>query len=751
MGTLYVTGFEPGTSVGKYVIERELGRGGMGVVYLAEDTTLARKIALKVLYASLSSDAVFVERFRQEAKIVAGILHPNVVRINSLETLNNQLAIDMEYVPGPSLGEALEHEVFTPQFAVQIARDVFEGLAVCHAHGVIHRDIKPNNVLLNPDGRAKLADFGLATAYARHLESTVYRTSSSGYFMGTPRFSPPEAWEGGEPTPDWDLYSFGLVLYEGLTGKPVYNGTTPLAIVKQMMTATVVSTEDAVPLVSKSFGALIDRLISSKSADRPQSAMEAIELLRAIPEYAQTVGKDSPTVRTFVHRVERRRGFARWKRIAERFARPLLGAVTMLAVGLGVGWYAMQNGPSETISVGAATPIVPLKTQDEVGKTRLVTVDELLALARTESGKASRSFQARYIKARQSDSPGATPGEFDARPDRWLLSPVSSGEYQLIGIAEQSVMVCRLQEQNEGAVALSGNWAGYSQPRASGLRAGVVSGEGFWVSRGSMNLSLIFEDGLDRSTQVISVSAVELPARGTDTAFVHAFEASPVLQPLVFHELATRYTWAQEIQELLPCISQARCATPIVGVTGDILLDGRLDEPAWKKTYYNSSGPIGLLPGRPTSFKAAMRVHVSSEQLRFGFEIPYAPRAEWGFRSIFMPLLPGRVDMQSRMTISRDFGHEQSTHQFVEGREIEWTSNWQMALAKLDSGVSVEILIPLEQIKKFVRADVGAVWRMNAMLVDLRAEGETAVVQWGYPDFPAAEHGVLLTFEHPLS
>src|SRR5690349_661786 len=111
----------------------------MGVVYLAVDTTLSREIALKVLYPSLSTDTVFIDRFKQEARVVASIMHPNIVRINSFESFENNLAIDMEFVPGPSLGHAMAVEVFTPQLAIQIARDALEGLATCHELGVVHR------------------------------------------------------------------------------------------------------------------------------------------------------------------------------------------------------------------------------------------------------------------------------------------------------------------------------------------------------------------------------------------------------------------------------------------------------------------------------------------------------------------------------------------------------------------------------------------------------------------------------------
>lgn len=345
---MVTTELQAGTNVGKYRIERELGRGGMGVVYLAEDAYLSRRVALKVLYGTLANDVAFVSRFRQEAKIVAEILHPNVVRINNLESTEIGFVIDMEYVAGGSLARVQERSVFTPEFAVRIARDVLEALRVCHQHGVIHRDIKPNNILLSTEGIAKLADFGLATAYSVHHDSIAAHTGSTGFFLGTPRYAPPEVWDGERPKPDWDLYSLGLVLYEGLTGKPVYEGATPLAVLKQVLTKQVDTSRDAIPHVSREFAQVIEVLTAHESAHRLKSAAAALEQLRSAPEFAVAIQDDSPTVRS---PLPPREAVAVEEKPASRPARtywPALGVALLVCVA-GFAWYVSPApGPSQS-------------------------------------------------------------------------------------------------------------------------------------------------------------------------------------------------------------------------------------------------------------------------------------------------------------------------------------------------------------------------------------------------------------------
>ncbi len=422
---LAVSTLGSGTVLGKYTIVRELGRGGMGVVYLAEDTTLARTVALKVLYPALSNDSVFIERFKQEARVVASILHPSIVRINSFETFENCHAIDMEFVEGTPLARLMASEVFTPQLAVCIARDVLDGLSLCHELGVVHRDIKPSNILITEDGRAKLADFGLATAYATHLESSIYKVTSSSFFMGTPRYAPPEAWEGGEPRPDWDLYSFGLVLYEGLSGKPVYTGTTPLAIVKQLMVNAPPPAKIALSGLSDAFADFIDRLLSREADRRPANAGEAIEILRALPEFDGLATVDSATIRVRVPRKDVAR-----KRRKIQFSIPRIAeaafVLLLIASAMWFAYFALSRQESASST-----------SQEQLAQRNLVTVQE--AMSAPKDDLPAKVYRAEYYTA------GAK--EPRSRAERWMVTEAGpSNSHRLLGYSDRFLIYATLAD-----------------------------------------------------------------------------------------------------------------------------------------------------------------------------------------------------------------------------------------------------------------------------------------------------------------
>lgn len=185
------------TRVGKYRILRELGRGGMGVVYLAEDTRLQREVALKLLHPALTLDRGFVDRFATEARAIAALTHPGIVRVHAFEEVDGCHLIDMEYVDGRSLDQVIARGPVSGKDTLNIIARVLEALAACHARGMVHRDIKPSNILIGYDGRILLSDFGLAMSFA--LASTSGATSSC--FIGTPKYAPPESWDRVLPSP----------------------------------------------------------------------------------------------------------------------------------------------------------------------------------------------------------------------------------------------------------------------------------------------------------------------------------------------------------------------------------------------------------------------------------------------------------------------------------------------------------------------------------------------------------------------
>ena len=215
---------------GRYALQRQLARGGMADVFLAYDELLDRPIAVKVLFPEFATDPAFVERFRREAQAAANLNHPNVVGIYDWGQENGTYFIVMEYIEGRSLAEILRTDgPLDPDRAVEITADIASALSFAHRNGLVHRDVKPGNVLVTPSGQVKVADFGIATAAAggdAHLTRT-------GLVMGTATYFAPEQAQGQPVDPRSDLYSLGVVLYEMLAGEPPFKGDNPVAIAYQ--------------------------------------------------------------------------------------------------------------------------------------------------------------------------------------------------------------------------------------------------------------------------------------------------------------------------------------------------------------------------------------------------------------------------------------------------------------------------------------------------------------------------------------
>ena len=207
------------TAYGRFRIDGTLGRGGMAVVYLAHDTVLGRPVAVKVLADHGMEDHSFRARFAREARIAAGLTHPNVVQVFDVGEEAGRPFIVMEYVEGETLGDELRRERrLAPARVIDVARQCCAGLACAHAAGLVHRDIKPQNLLVTADGAVKIADFGVAHA----LDQT--RLTLTGSIVGTARYLAPEQTVSTRVTGAADVYALGVVMYELLTGRPPHPG-----------------------------------------------------------------------------------------------------------------------------------------------------------------------------------------------------------------------------------------------------------------------------------------------------------------------------------------------------------------------------------------------------------------------------------------------------------------------------------------------------------------------------------------------
>ncbi len=253
---------------GRYRIVRKLGSGGMANVYLAEDQELGRRVAIKILNDRHAGDEQFVERFRREAKNAAGLSHPNIVSIYDRGEAEGTYYIAMEYLAGKSLKELiLERGPAPVSVAVDYARQILAALRFAHRNGIVHRDIKPHNCLVDAEGHVKVTDFGIARAGASQM-------TEEGSIIGTAQYLSPEQARGTQVDQTSDLYSLGIVLYEMLTGTVPFTGDSPVEIAMKHLSATPPSLVVKRPDVPKTLDQVVLRALAKDPAARYQSADE---------------------------------------------------------------------------------------------------------------------------------------------------------------------------------------------------------------------------------------------------------------------------------------------------------------------------------------------------------------------------------------------------------------------------------------------------------------------------------------------
>jgi eukaryotic-like serine/threonine-protein kinase len=253
---------------GRYRVIRKLGTGGMANVYLAEDQELGRRVAIKLLDERHAQDEQFVERFRREAESAAGLSHPNVVSIYDRGEAEGTYYIAMEYLEGKTLKELLVARGPTPvRVAIDYTRQILSALEFAHRAGIVHRDIKPHNVVVAPDGRLKVTDFGIARSGSSQM-------TEAGSIIGTAQYLSPEQAQGKPVHPSSDLYSVGVVLYEMLTGTVPFTGETALEIAMKHLNTVPEPPSRKAPDVPRELDLVVLRALAKNPDDRYQSADE---------------------------------------------------------------------------------------------------------------------------------------------------------------------------------------------------------------------------------------------------------------------------------------------------------------------------------------------------------------------------------------------------------------------------------------------------------------------------------------------
>jgi eukaryotic-like serine/threonine-protein kinase len=338
---------------GRYRLERKLGSGGMADVWLAEDQELGRKVAIKMLHERYANDTQFVERFRREATHAAGLSHPNVVSIYDRGEAEGSYFIVMEYVEGRTLKELIVTRGPCPvPVAISYVRQVLAALRYAHRNGIVHRDIKPHNVLVDHEGRVKVADFGIARAGSSQM-------TEAGSIIGTAQYLSPEQARGAPVDESSDLYSTGIVLYELLTGHVPFNGETPVEIAMKHLSQVPEAPSTIRHEIPRDLDLVVLRALAKEPADRYRSAKEMDRDLELVgrgdavgpetEEAATMVLRGESTAATTVHTRpmgyggdERYRSYDGEVRTGRAWWPWLIAAAAAIALGIG-GWLVYDN------------------------------------------------------------------------------------------------------------------------------------------------------------------------------------------------------------------------------------------------------------------------------------------------------------------------------------------------------------------------------------------------------------------------
>ena len=359
-----------GQQLRDYAIEEEIGRGGMGTVYRARQLTLDRVCALKVLRLEFAANPQYRQRFLQEARSAARLNHPNIVTVHDAGEEDGKLFIAMHYVDGPTVADLLRDGPLEPTEAIRIIEQVSAALDAAHRQGLIHRDVKPANILIGRDGQARLADFGIARVTA---EAGL---TATGMLVGTPAYMAPEQTSGESPTAQTDIYQLGITAFELLTGQTPYAGrATPAMLVAHFQEPPPLAHEMNVALEPE-LSPVITKAISKLPADRyPSAGVFAAELASAarnpIADAAATVAApelpppkpahtlhDRTTERSRAVPEERRLSVpVGWKVIAGATSVVILaGLVSLIAVRM------LDRSPSEDAATETAASVAASNT-----------------------------------------------------------------------------------------------------------------------------------------------------------------------------------------------------------------------------------------------------------------------------------------------------------------------------------------------------------------------------------------------------
>lgn len=394
-----------GNELGHYRIERLLGSGGMGEVYLAHDSKLGRQVALKVLSSGLASDPDRRARFEREARAAAALNHPNIVTIHSVEEANGVPFLTLEVVEGRTLGELIPETGLPLDRVLTFGIPLADAVGAAHQRGITHRDLKPANVMVTADGRVKVLDFGLAKVkeevrQAAEAEMPTVPLTGDGRIVGTVAYMSPEQAEGRTVDQRSDVFSLGVILYEMSTGRRPFAGDTPMSILSAIIKDTPTSIADLRPALPRELSKIINRCLAKDVEDRYQSAKDLRNDLRALKNEL-TSGEIVPITGSseIAAAAPARRGA------------PLMaaGVVTLALIAGAAWWWRGQAG----------SPVQTSRPFDTINLTRLTTTGT--------AGLASMSLDGRYV---------AHVSARDGKQALWLRQVATTSNVEVVPAAD---------------------------------------------------------------------------------------------------------------------------------------------------------------------------------------------------------------------------------------------------------------------------------------------------------------------------
>jgi eukaryotic-like serine/threonine-protein kinase len=349
-----------GRQVGHYLVEKQLGAGGMGEVHLARDVRLGRSVALKLLDARFTGDAATRVRFLREARLASALDHPNICTVHEVGEAADRLFIAMQYVEGQTLRRVIGGRPLSLDSLLSISIQVADALSAAHAQGIIHRDIKPGNIIVTSRGQAKVLDFGLAKFLERAEGEAETHLTMTGAVMGTPASMSPEQARGEHVDHRSDIFSFGVVLYEMATGQIPFRGRSKADVISAVLNQPQTPASKLNKDITMRLSAVIDRMLAKETSERYQRMDEVISDLRQVVKEVGGLDRlfsSSDVPRGVVPLVPPRqpRLFGAFGRlIRSRAAIVVFTIIAVLGVGLTLAIYSSRRGRSQ--------PAIPIKS-----------------------------------------------------------------------------------------------------------------------------------------------------------------------------------------------------------------------------------------------------------------------------------------------------------------------------------------------------------------------------------------------------